>query len=193
MDLKRVLIPTKESRHGTFFAILLAFIAARSILEIFTNELDTTTYVLVGVTAILTATYGLLRFVEVFNAPGLSVRYFVRSVNITFMVVILMGEFFYEEMMGQLLLIMALLAIEFNLISIYAEYTGRFGRTKRFLMRLMHIKPKFARPPNIRKHSSRWDAWAWSARLLTRMEHTSRLKRLDPLHEQRKKVERAKK
>ena len=71
-------------------------------------SLDTTTYVLIGVTAILTATYGLLRFVEVFNAPGLSVRYFVRSVNITFMVIILMGEFFYQEMMGQILLIMAL-------------------------------------------------------------------------------------
>jgi hypothetical protein len=193
MDLKRVLIPTKESRHGTFFAILLAFIAIRSIFEIFTNELDTTTYVLIGVTALLTATYGLLRFVEVFNAPGLSVRYFVRSVNITFMIVILMGEFYYEDMMGQILLIMALLAIEFNLISIYAEYTGRFGRTKRFLMGVLHIKPKFVRPPNIRKHNSRWDIWAWSFDFLTRRESASKLKHLDPLTEQRKRFEKAKK
>jgi hypothetical protein len=193
MDLKRFLIPTKESRHGTFFAILLAFIAARSIFEIFTNELDTTTYVLVGVTALLTATYGLLRFVEVFNAPGLSVRYFVRSVNIVFMIVILMGEFYYQEMMGQVLLIIALLAIEFNLISIYAEYTGRFSRTKRFLMYVMHIRPKFVRPPNIRKHYSRWDLWAWSNDFLTRKEAASKLKRLDPLFEQRKKVQKAKK
>jgi hypothetical protein len=193
MDLKRLLIPTKESRHGTFFALLLAFIAVRSMIEVFTNEPSTTTYVLVGVTAILTITYGLLRFVEVFNAPGLSVRYFVRSVNITFMVLILLGEFFIQDMMGQMLLILSLLAIEFNLISIYAEYTGRLTRTKLFLMRLLHIKPKFSRPPNIRKKYSKWDLWAWNARFLTKMEHQSRLKRLDPLHEQRKKVEKAKK
>ncbi len=188
-----MLIPTKESRHGTFFAILLAFIAVRSLIEVFTNEPSTTTYVLVGVTSILTITYGLLRFVEVFNAPGLSVRYFVRSVNITFMVLILLGEFYFEEMMGQMLLILSLVAIEFNLISIYAEYTGRLSRFKFFLMRLFHIKPKFARPPNIRKKYSKWDLWAWSARYLTKVEHASRLKRLDPLHEQRKKVEKAKK
>jgi hypothetical protein len=188
-----MLIPTKESRHGTFFALLLAFIAVRSLIEVFTNEPSTTTYVLVGVTAILTITYGLLRFVEVFNAPGLSVRYFVRSVNISFMALILLGEFFIQDMMGQMLLILSLLAIEFNLISIYAEYTGRLIRTKLFLMRLFHIKPKFARPPNIRKKYSKWDLWAWSARFLTKREHASRLKRLDPLHEQRKKVEKAKK
>ena len=82
----------------------------------------------VALTALATATYGMLRFVELLAAPGFRMRYLVRSLNVVFMGVILLGEYIFSSMLGRLLVLLALVAIEINLVSIFAEYTGRFKR-----------------------------------------------------------------
>jgi hypothetical protein len=89
----------------------------------------------VALTAVATATYGLLRFVELLALPGFRMRYLVRSLNVAFMGVILLGEYIFSDMLGRVLVLLALLAIEINLVSIFAEYTGKFKRIAGFLKR----------------------------------------------------------
>jgi len=128
IDLKGLLVPTKDSRHGSWLAVLIAIIAVRSIIEIWIGGPTNETFALAVVTAVLTATYGLFRIIEVFNTPGFKVRYLVRSVNVLFMSLILLGQFVLNDLLGKTLLLIALIAIEFNLISMYIEYTGKGKR-----------------------------------------------------------------
>jgi hypothetical protein len=125
VDLKELLVPTKGSRHGSWLAVLIVIIAAKSTIEVWIGGPTNETYALVIVTAVLSATYGMFRLVEVFNTPGFKVRYMVRSVNVFFMILILLGQFVLHESLGRTLLLIALVAIEFNLVSIYMEYTGK--------------------------------------------------------------------
>lgn len=132
VDIKGLLVPTKDARHGGWLAVLIIIIAIRSIFEVIVGGPSDETYALAIVTAALTATYGLFRLIEVFNSPGFKVRYLVRSVNIFFMVIILLGQFVLHDVLGRALLLLALIAIEFNLVSIYLEYTGK-GKLLTFL------------------------------------------------------------
>jgi hypothetical protein len=117
-----------RSRTSTWFALLMVFIATRSVIEVWTGSDQGDKYLVVGLTAAATATYGLLRFVELLALPGFKMRYLVRSLNVVFMGVILLGEYIFSSMLGRILVLLALVAIEINLVSIYAEYTGRFKR-----------------------------------------------------------------
>jgi hypothetical protein len=125
IDLKGLLVPTKDSRHGSWLAVLILIIAVRSTIEVWIGGPTNETFALAVVTAVLTATYGLFRIIEVFNTPGFKVRYLVRSVNVLFMSLILLGQFILNDLLGRTLLLIALVAIEFNLISMYIEYTGK--------------------------------------------------------------------
>jgi hypothetical protein len=124
-----------RSRTSTWFALLMVFIATRSVIEVWTGSDQGDKYLVVGLTAAATATYGLLRFVELLALPGFKVRYLVRSLNVLFMGVILLGEYIFSSMLGRILVLLALVAIEINLVSIYAEYTGRFKRLASVLKR----------------------------------------------------------
>ena len=62
-------------------------------------------------------------------------RYLVRSLNVAFMAVIMLGEYIFSDTLGRVLVLVALVAIEINLVSIFAEYTGKFKRLARFLKR----------------------------------------------------------
>ncbi|HSV42186.1 MAG TPA: hypothetical protein VLH13_02110, partial [Methanomassiliicoccales archaeon] len=68
--------PTQD-RYGSFFAVIIAVIAVRSIIEVYLHGEDPLSYVFILLTGILTASYGLFRFLEVFQSPGLGVRYLV--------------------------------------------------------------------------------------------------------------------
>lgn len=125
IDLKGLLVPTKDSRHGSWLAVLIVMIAVRSTVEIWIGGPTNESFALAIVTAVLTATYGLFRLIDVFNSPGFKVRYLVRSVNVLFMSLILLGQFILNDLLGRTLLLIALIAIEFNLISMYIEYTGK--------------------------------------------------------------------
>ena len=125
IDLKGLLVPTKDSRHGSWLAVLIVIIAVRSTIEVWIGGPTNETFALAVVTSVLTATYGLFRMIEVFNSPGFKVRYLVRSVNVLFMSLILLGQFILNDLLGRTLLLIALVAIEFNLISMYIEYTGK--------------------------------------------------------------------
>jgi hypothetical protein len=128
INIRELLVPTRDSRHGSWLAVLIIIIAARSTIEVWIGGPTNETFALAVVTAVLTGTYGLFRLIDVFNAPGFKVRYLVRSVNILFMSLILLGQFILQDILGQTLFLLALLAIEFNLISMYLEYTGK-GRS----------------------------------------------------------------
>ena len=91
---------------------------------------------MVALTAVATATYGLLRFVELLAMPGFRMRYLVRSLNVAFMGVILLGEYIFSDTLGRTLVLLALIAIEINLVSIFAEYTGKFKQISGILHRL---------------------------------------------------------
>jgi hypothetical protein len=124
-----------RSRTSTWFALLLVFIATRSVIEIWTGTDQGDRYLVIGLTALATGTYGLLRFVEVLASPGFRMRYLVRTLNVVFMGVILLGEYIFSSMLGRILVLLALIAIEINLVSMYAEYTGRLKGVARFLKR----------------------------------------------------------
>jgi hypothetical protein len=127
-----------RSRTSTWFALLMIFVATRSVIEVWTGTDQGDKYLVVALTAAVTATYGLLRFVEVLALPGFRTRYLVRSLNVGFMAIILLGEYFLSDMLGRLLVLLALIAIEINLVSLYAEYTGRLKGLVMFLKRLKH-------------------------------------------------------
>jgi len=117
-----------RTHASTWYALLMVFIATRSVIEVWTGTDQGDKYLVVALTALVTATYGLLRFVELLALPGFRMRYLVRSLNVTFMGLILLGEYIFSGMLGRLLVLMALIAIEINLVSIFAEYTGKFKR-----------------------------------------------------------------
>jgi hypothetical protein len=124
-----------QSRTSTWFALLLVFVATRSVIEIWTGTDQGDRYLVIGLTALATGTYGLLRFVEVLASPGFRMRYLVRSLNVVFMGVILLGEYIFSSMLGRILVLLSLIAIEINLVSMYAEYTDRLKAVVRFLKR----------------------------------------------------------
>jgi hypothetical protein len=124
-----------RSRTSTWFALLMVFVATRSVIEVWTGSDQGDKYLVVGLTAVATATYGLLRFVEVLSVPGFKTRYLVRSLNVAFMGVILLGEYIFSSMLGRILVLLALVAIEINLVSMFAEYTGKFRRLAGWLRR----------------------------------------------------------
>jgi hypothetical protein len=124
-----------RSRTSTWFALLMVFVATRSVIEVWTGSDQGDKYLVVALTAVATGTYGLLRFVELLALPGFRMRYLVRSLNVAFMGVILLGEYIFSDMLGRVLVLLALIAIEINLVSIFAEYTGKFKRLARFLKR----------------------------------------------------------
>ncbi|OPY33090.1 MAG: hypothetical protein A4E32_00763 [Methanomassiliicoccales archaeon PtaU1.Bin124] len=128
IDLKGLLVPTKDSRHGSWLAAIIAIIATRSVIMAWVGGPSNETLALTVVTAVLTATYALFRIIELFNSPGFRVRYLVRSVNVVFMTLILLGQFVLNDFLGRTLLLIALVAIEFNLVSMYLEYTGKGRR-----------------------------------------------------------------
>ena len=113
----------------------LIFVASRSVIEIWTGSDQGDKYLVVGLTAVAQMTYGLLRFVEFLASPGFRTRYLVRSLNVGFMGVILLGEYLLSSMLGRVLVLLALIAIEINLVSMFAEYTGRFKRLSGMLRR----------------------------------------------------------
>ncbi len=115
-----------RSRTSTWFALLMIFVATRSVIEVWTGSDQGDKYLVVALTAVATATYGLLRFVELLSSPGFKMRYLVRSLNVGFMGVILLGQYIFSDTLGRLLVLLALIAIEINLVSLYAEYTGKF-------------------------------------------------------------------
>ena len=108
--------------------MLMVFVATRSVIEVWTGSDQGDKYLVVALTAVATATYGLLRFVELLASPGFRMRYLVRSLNVAFMGVILLGEYIFSDTLGRVLVLLALIAIEINLVSMFAEYTGRFKR-----------------------------------------------------------------
>ena len=124
-----------RSRTSTWFALLMIFVATRSVIEVWTGSDQGDKYLVVALTAVATATYGLLRFVELLASPGFRMRYLVRSLNVTFMGIILLGEYIFSDVLGRVLVLLALIAIEINLVSIFAEYTGKFKRFSGFLKR----------------------------------------------------------
>ena len=124
-----------RSRTSTWFALLMVFVATRSVIEIWTGSDQGDKYLVVCLTAVATATYGLLRFVEVLASPGFQMRYLVRSLNVAFMGVILLGEYLLSSMLGRVLVLLALIAIQINLVSIFSEYAGRFKRLSGMLRR----------------------------------------------------------
>jgi hypothetical protein len=124
-----------RSRTSTWFALLMVFVATRSVIEVWTGSDQGDKYLVVALTAAVTATYGLLRFVELLALPGFRMRYLVRSLNVAFMAVILLGEYIFSSMLGRVLVLLALVAIEINLVSIFAEYTGKFKRLAGLLKR----------------------------------------------------------
>jgi hypothetical protein len=124
-----------RSHTSTWFALLMVFIATRSVIEVWTGSDQGDKYLVVGLTAVVTATYGLLRFVELLASPGFRMRYLVRSLNVAFMAVIMLGEYIFSDTLGRVLVLLALIAIEINLVSIFAEYTGRFKRLAALLGR----------------------------------------------------------
>jgi hypothetical protein len=124
-----------RSRTSTWFALLMVFVATRSVIEVWTGSDQGDKYLVVALTAVATATYGLLRFVELLASPGFRMRYLVRSLNVTFMGVILLGEYIFSDMLGRILVLLSLIAIEINLVSIFAEYTGKFKRFAVFFKR----------------------------------------------------------
>ena len=124
-----------RSRTSTWFALLMIFVATRSVIEVWTGSDQGDKYLVVGLTALATATYGLLRFVELLAAPGFKMRYLVRSLNVFFMGMILLGEYIFSSELGRLLVLLSLIAIEINLVSIFAEYTGRFKRLAALIYR----------------------------------------------------------
>lgn len=106
----------------------MIFVATRSVIEVWTGSDQGDKYLVVALTAVATATYGLLRFVELLASPGFRMRYLVRSLNVGFMGIILLGQYIFSDTLGRLLVLLALIAIEVNLVSMYAEYTGKFKR-----------------------------------------------------------------
>lgn len=113
----------------------MVFVATRSVIEVWTGSDQGDKYLVVALTAVATATYGLLRFVELLALPGFKMRYLVRSLNVTFMAIILLGEYIFSDTLGRILVLLSLIAIEINLVSIFAEYTGKFKRFAGFLKR----------------------------------------------------------
>ena len=113
----------------------MVFVATRSVIEIWTGSDQGDKYLVVALTAVATATYGLLRFVELLAQPGFRMRYLVRSLNVVFMGIILLGEYIFSDALGRVLVLLSLVAIEINLVSIYAEYTGKFKGIVGFLKR----------------------------------------------------------
>jgi hypothetical protein len=124
-----------RSRTSTWFALLMVFVATRSVIEVWTGSDQGDKYLVVGLTALATATYGLLRFVELLASPGFRMRYLVRSLNVFFMGTILLGEYIFSSELGRMLVLLSLVAIEINLVSIFAEYTGRFKRLAALISR----------------------------------------------------------
>jgi hypothetical protein len=142
VDWKSFLFPTKDSRHGNWIVFLIMLVAGRAIVLVWVGEHSAQTYTMIFLSSMLTMTYGALRLVEILNVPGFKVKYMVRSANVVFMLLILIGEFFWTEMIGQALLLIALTAIEFNLISMFLEYTGKDKWLRHQLKRLRR-KPKW--------------------------------------------------
>ncbi|MFA5313189.1 MAG: hypothetical protein WC375_07750 [Methanomassiliicoccales archaeon] len=141
-DWKSFLFPTKDSRHGNWIVFLIVLVTGRAIVLVWAGDHSAHTLLLIFLSSMLTMTYGFLRLVEVLNVPGFKVKYMVRSANIVFMLLILIGELFWTEVIGQALLVLALVAIEFNLVSMFLEYTGRDRWLRRQLKRLRG-KPKW--------------------------------------------------
>ncbi|QLH74585.1 MAG: hypothetical protein HPY73_03380 [Methanomassiliicoccales archaeon] len=140
IDWKGLLFPTKDSRHGNWIVLMIMFVTGRAIVLVWVGDRSEHTYLLIFLSSMLTLTYGALRLVELLNVPGFKVRYMVRSANVIFMIMILIGELFYHEMMGRALLVLALLAIEFNLVSMFIEYTGKDQWLRHQLRRLVTRK-----------------------------------------------------
>ena len=124
-----------RSRTSTWFALLLVFVATRSVIEVWTGSDQGDRFLVVALTALATATYGLLRFVELLAAPGFKMRYLVRSLNVFFMGIILLGEYIFSTELGRMLVLLSLVAIEINLVSIFAEYTGKLKRITAYFNR----------------------------------------------------------
>jgi hypothetical protein len=142
VDWRSFLFPTKDSRHGNWIVFLIVLITGRAIVLVWVGDHSTHTFLLIFLSSMLTMTYGFLRLVEVLNMPGFKVKYMVRSANVIFMLLILIGELFWTEVIGQTLLVLALLAIEFNLVSMFLEYTGKDKWLRHQLKRLKR-KPKW--------------------------------------------------
>jgi len=124
-----------RSRTSTWFALLMVFVATRSVIEVWTGSDQGDRFLVVALTALATATYGLLRFVELLAAPGFKMRYLVRSLNVFFMGIILLGEYIFSTELGRMLVLLSLVAIEINLVSIFAEYTGKLKRITAYINR----------------------------------------------------------
>ena len=113
-----------RSRTSTWFALLMVFIATRSVIEVWTGSDQGDKYLVVALTAAATATYGLLRFVEKHGIarlqdeiPGPLAQRAVHGGHPAGRVHL------FSSMLGRVLVLLALAAIEINLVSIYAEYT----------------------------------------------------------------------
>ena len=61
-------------------------------------------------------------------------RYLVCSLKMAFMGIILLGEYIFSDLLVRVLVLLALTAIEINLVSIFAEYR-KFRRFSGFLKR----------------------------------------------------------
>ena len=111
--------------QGNWLALVLLFVAARSVMEVFTGDDQGDKYVVILLTALLSITYALLRVSGFFSEPGFRMPYLVRIFNVIFIMLILLGMYQYQEYLGKLLTIICLLAIEINLISLYVTYTHK--------------------------------------------------------------------
>ncbi|MCE5295771.1 MAG: hypothetical protein LLG16_01530 [Euryarchaeota archaeon] len=141
VDRRSFLFPTKDSRHGNWIVFLIVLVTGRAIVLVWVGDHSAHTFLLIFLSSMLTMTYGFLRLVEVLNMPGFKVRYMVRSANVIFMLLILIGELFWTEVIGQTLLVLALLAIEFNLVSMFLEHKGK-DRWLRHQLKRLERKPK---------------------------------------------------
>jgi hypothetical protein len=111
--------------QGNWLALVLIFVAARSIMEVFSGSDQGDKYVVILLTALLSITYALLRVSGFFTEPGFRMPYIVRIFNVIFIMLILLGMYQYQQYLGKMLTIICLLAIEINLISLYVTYTSK--------------------------------------------------------------------
>ncbi len=65
-----------------------------------------------ALTSVATANYGLFRFAEPLASPCFRMRCLVRSLNVGFMWIILLGEYSFSNTLGRPLVLLTLIAID---------------------------------------------------------------------------------
>ena len=120
-----------RSRTSTWFALLMVFVATRSVIEIWTGSDQGDKYLVVGVdggghgdlrAAPFRRAAGIARVQD--EIPGAVAERGVHGDHPA-------GRVHLLHQLGRMLVLLALIAIEINLVSIFAEYTGKVQAPRR--------------------------------------------------------------